>query len=184
MSLIDFYLVVSSAWSWEFWVSSSAKCGRYYSRVLLRTIERESVITGNAEFMNPLASSSPILTGKILLKLESLVVGLRKVFFQSAIVYRELSDHAIFDCQLIRVKCKDIRVVMGLWMLNAIVMILVFYRDALSSLARVAGEWLLMPLVHIKDAATHLSIPPFHLLSAYLLLLYGLYKGDTSNGYR
>jgi len=38
MSLIDFFLVLISACSWEFWVSSSAKCGRYYSRVLLRTI--------------------------------------------------------------------------------------------------------------------------------------------------
>ncbi len=73
--------------------------------------------------------------------------------------------------------------VMGLWMLNAVIMILVFYRDTLSPFARVTSGRLLMPLVNIKYAATHLIIPPFHFLSAYLLLLYGLYLGYKSNGY-
>ena len=103
-------------------------------------------------------------------------MGLRKVFFQSAVVYRELGDHAIFDCQLVRVEGKDIRMAKRLHMLNAIIMILIFNRDALSPLTRVTSGWLLRSLVHIKNAAPHLSIPPLHFLSAHLLVLDGLYK--------
>jgi hypothetical protein len=66
--------------------------------------------------------------------------------------------------------------VMGLHMLDAIKVILVLYRDALCPLARVASGRLLRPLVHIKDAAAHLSIPPFHFFPAYLLVLDSLYK--------
>lgn len=65
--------------------------------------------------------------------------------------------------------------VMGLHMVNALIMILVIYRDALYALARVAGGRLLRSLVEIKDTAAHLSIPPFHLLSAHLLVLDSLY---------
>ena len=64
--------------------------------------------------------------------------------------------------------------VMRLHMLNAIIMILIFNRDALSPLARVTSGRLLRPLVHIKDAAAHLSIPSLHFLSAHLLVLDGL----------